>query len=207
MALDWDAIKIEYITTDTSLQKLADKYGCSKAQIGKVCAQGNWVEDRKQCVADVLTETVEQEVKRQSARLLKLMKATTKAIDVAMEALDDERQFHRYVVTEGIGDGCSLTSEKEFQKVDMKSLKELVGILKELTALARDFDNVPTPAQAEQQRLNQKRLEMEERKLSATVGADDDDEETGVALIPPVLEESENTPSVDSVDSSLGDGA
>ena len=48
---------------------------------------------------------------------------------------------------------------------------------------------------------------MEERKLSATVGADDDDEETGVALIPPVLEESENTPSVDSVDSSLWVGA
>ena len=112
------------------------------------------------------------------------MKATTKAIDVAMEALDDERQFHRYVVTEGVGDGCSLTSEKEFKKIDMKSLKELVGILKELTVLARDFDNVPTPAQAESQRIAGERLKLEQKKADR----EENDDRTITLVIPPELE-------------------
>ena len=44
MALNWEEIKLEYITTDTSLSKLAEKYHCTKAQIGKVCAKEKWVE-------------------------------------------------------------------------------------------------------------------------------------------------------------------
>ena len=33
---DWQAIKTEYITTDTSYRKLAQKYGISHVQIGNV---------------------------------------------------------------------------------------------------------------------------------------------------------------------------
>ena len=33
---DWQAIKTEYITTDTSYRKLAEKYGVSRVQIGTV---------------------------------------------------------------------------------------------------------------------------------------------------------------------------
>ena len=186
--LNWEEIKLEYITTDTSLSKLAKKHGCTKAQIGKVCAKEKWVEQRQQFVADVLSETLAHEVEVQSERLLKLMEATTRAIDVAMEALDVDRQFYRYVVTEGDGEGMSTVKEKQFQKLDTKALKDFVGILKDLTALSRDFDNVPTPAQEEQKRVNDARLKLEERRLATIVGDDDDDEETGIALIPPVKE-------------------
>ena len=185
--VDWQAIKTEYITTDTSLSKLAEKYGCSKAQIGKVCAKDGWVEARKQFVADVLSETVAHEVEAQSQRLIKLMEATTRAIDVAMEALDVDRQFYRYIVNEGVGEGMSRTHEKQFEKLDTKALKEFVGILKDLTALARDFDNAPTPGEAEARRINRRRLELEEKKIAALSG-DEEDAGTGIALIPPVIE-------------------
>lgn len=189
--LDWQAIKIEYITTDMSISKLAEKYGCPRSQIGKKCKQEAWVAQRRQFVDDVLTETVAHEVKKQSERLIRLMEATGRAIDVAMEALRDDRQFHRYVVTEATGPVTTVL-EKQFDKVDTKSLKELVGILKELTALARDFDNVPTPAQAEQRRINDARLKLEERKVASLLGDDSGDSETGVALIPPVIEEQDD---------------
>ena len=48
----------------------------------------------------------------------------------------------------------------------------------------RDFYNIPTPAQAEAQRIAAARLAMDERK--SAIGGDDDDDETGVIVLPPV---------------------
>ena len=56
---DWQAIKTEYITTDTSYRKLAEKYGVSRVQIGNVGAEEKWVELRRQYLDDTLTKTVD----------------------------------------------------------------------------------------------------------------------------------------------------
>lgn len=181
MALDWEAIKTEYITTDTSQSKLAAKYGCKRQQIGKKCRDEGWVAQRRQYVADVLAKTLEHEAGRQSARLIKLMDATGRAIDVALGALMDDEQFKRYVVTEEMG---NVVREKQFDKIDTKALKDVVGALKELTTLVRDFENIPTPAQRESQRIAAARLELERQK--AAQGFDDDNDETGVVMIPEV---------------------
>ena len=65
---DWQAIKTEYITTDTSYRKLAEKYGVSRVQIGNVGRDEGWVELRRQYLDETLTKTVdaisEQEVDR-----------------------------------------------------------------------------------------------------------------------------------------------
>lgn len=65
---DWQKIKTEYITTDTSYRKLAEKYDVSRVQIGNVGRDEGWVELRRQYLDDTLTKTVdaisEQEVDR-----------------------------------------------------------------------------------------------------------------------------------------------
>lgn len=163
MALDWEAIKTEYITTDISLSKLAKKHGCTKGQIGKTCAKQGWVAQRKQFAADVLSKTMDHEAAKQSARLIKLMDATGRAIDVALGALMDDEQFKRYVVTEEMG---NVVREKQFEKIDTKALKDVVGALKELTAMVRDFEDIPTPAQRESQRIAAERLKIEQQKAA-----------------------------------------
>ena len=55
---DWQAIKTEYITTDTSYRKLAEKYGVSRVQIGNVGKEENWVELRRQHLDRTVTKTV-----------------------------------------------------------------------------------------------------------------------------------------------------
>ena len=55
---DWQAIKTEYITTDTSYRKLAEKYGVSRVQIGNVGKEENWVELRRQHLDSIVTKTV-----------------------------------------------------------------------------------------------------------------------------------------------------
>lgn len=56
---DWKAIKTEYITTDTSYRKLAEKYGVSRIQIGNVGKKEGWVELRRQHLAKTLARTID----------------------------------------------------------------------------------------------------------------------------------------------------
>lgn len=56
--IDWSAIKTEYITTNTSYRKLAEKYGVSYVQIGNVGREEKWVELRKQHLNRTVTKTV-----------------------------------------------------------------------------------------------------------------------------------------------------
>lgn len=55
---DWQKIKTEYITTDTSYRKLAQKYGVSRVQIGNVGRDENWVELRRQHLDKTMTKAV-----------------------------------------------------------------------------------------------------------------------------------------------------
>ena len=44
--VDWDELKKEYITTDTSYRKLSEKYGVSQSTLRKVAAKEQWVQLR-----------------------------------------------------------------------------------------------------------------------------------------------------------------
>lgn len=164
MALDWEAIKTEYITTDTSLSKLAEKYGATKSLLAKKSTAEGWVEARKRYVNDLVAETIEKAKQQDVKRLSKLMDATGKLIDVAMRAIEDDDQFNRFIVSEGIGEGMSETSEKVFSKVDTKALKDTVAVLKDLTAMVRDFYDIPTAAQREQRDQARQRAEIEKKR-------------------------------------------
>jgi hypothetical protein len=70
---DWQKIKTEYITTDTSYRKLAQKYGVSHVQIGNVGKQENWVELRRQHLDKTLTKTMDTISKKQVDRAANLV--------------------------------------------------------------------------------------------------------------------------------------
>ena len=181
---DWQAIKTEYITTATSYRKLAKKYGVSHVQIANVGGKEGWVEQRKQYLSETLSKTLTKSSDKEAARLSNLMATTTKAIDVAAKAFEDEQQFNRYLVETGPKDNRE-TEERIFAKVDTRALKDLTAVLKDLTTLVRDFYNIPTPAQAEARRIAAERLALDQRK--SAFGSEDDDDETGVIILPPVL--------------------
>lgn len=170
--VDWKAIKTEYITTNKSLRDLTKEYDVGYTSLSLHSREEGWVEERKDYQAKCVLKATQKTCNKESDRLARLITATTKAIDVAMEAFEDDKQFNRYVVTEGLGMGISETSEKIFDKVDTKALKDLTGVLKDLTALMREYYNIPTPAQAEAQRIAAERLELEKRKVDADGGTD-----------------------------------
>lgn len=186
---DWKAIKTEYITTDISYRKLAQKYGIHYKAVSQKGKAEKWVELRAEYRAKTITKTIEKASDREADRLARLMDTTSRAIDVTVKAFEDAEQFNRYLVETGPKSNRQ-TVEKVFQKVDTKALKDLTSVLKDLTGLMRDFYDIPTPAQAEARRIAGERLELEKRK--SAVGMDDDDDETGVILLPPVKEVAED---------------
>jgi hypothetical protein len=70
---DWKAIKTEYITTDTSYRKLAEKYGVSRIQIGNVGKKEGWVELRRQHLAKTLARTIDAISNKQVDRAANLI--------------------------------------------------------------------------------------------------------------------------------------
>ena len=92
---DWQKIKTEYITTDTSYRKLAQKYDVSRVQIGNVGAQENWVELRRQHLDKTLTKAVdricEDKVDR-AARLNSVAELLLERVERLLES-DDKIAF------------------------------------------------------------------------------------------------------------------
>lgn len=209
MALDWEAIKTEYITTETSQSKLAKKYGVPRSTICKWCAREGWVEQRERYRAGVVQKTIERRAHEDSNQLMKLIDAAEKITGIAVGALDDESKLYTYMVerrekyeipvgsASGVpwvdGDPDTPVIEKQWvedreSKVpNTRALKDLSNIVREMTGLIRDFYNIPTPAQIEQKRINDQRLELERMKFNR--GEDDDDGETGVVILPEVQED------------------
>lgn len=165
--IDWNTVKTEYVTTRSTYSQLSEKYHVSIGNISKVSRREGWREQRKKFEQKVFTKTANKAAAKEANHLARLMDATNKAIGVAMEAFEDDKQFNRYIVTDGLGGGATETNERIFSKVDTKALKDLTGVLKDLTALMREYYNIPTPAQAEAQRIAAERLELDKRKVEA----------------------------------------
>ena len=86
---DWQAIKTEYITTDTSYRKLAQKYGVSTTQICNVGRDEGWVELREQHLNKTVAKAVNAIGTKQADRAARLQTVADKLL-TKVERLVDE---------------------------------------------------------------------------------------------------------------------
>lgn len=70
---DWQAIKTEYISGNTSYRKLAQKYGIDSAVIGRRAKSEEWVKLRQQHINETQTKTLNAISKKQAERTAKLI--------------------------------------------------------------------------------------------------------------------------------------
>ena len=85
---DWQAIKTEYITTDTSYRKLAQKYGVSTTQICNVGRDEKWVEQREQYLNKTTAKTLEIISEQEANRAAKIHSVADKLL-LKIEAMVD----------------------------------------------------------------------------------------------------------------------
>ena len=77
---DWQAIKTEYITTDTSYRKLAQKYGINVTTIAKTASAEGWVEERKQYANKTQAKTLEKISQQEANRAAKIHSVADKLL-------------------------------------------------------------------------------------------------------------------------------
>ena len=77
---DWQTIKTEYITTNTSYCKLAQKYGVSTTQICNVGKEEKWVEQREQFLNKTTAKTLEKISEQEANRAAKIHSVADKLL-------------------------------------------------------------------------------------------------------------------------------
>jgi hypothetical protein len=115
---DWQAIKTEYITTDTSYRKLAQKYGIHYKVISERGKDEKWVELRSQHKDKTLTKTLEKISQQEANRAAKIHSVADKLL-LKIEAMADRPDP---ITEKGLR---ALTAS-------VKDLKEILGVKSEL---------------------------------------------------------------------------
>jgi IS30 family transposase len=172
---DWTEIETMYIAGNMSQKELAESLNISYSTLSKMATENKWSAKRKKFREKTANKGLERAGARISRKLAKLAEGTERLIDVALKALGDEQQFYRYIVTDGMGEGVSVTKEEIFEKLDAKALKDVTAALRDLTAMRRDLFGIPTQSETVAQKIARERLELEKRKVEAELA----EKETG----------------------------
>ena len=155
---DWQKIKTEYITTETSYRKLAEKYGINHAVIGQRAKSEKWVELRRQHIDKTQTKTLNAIASSQASRAARLQTVADKLLTKVERLVDEGEEL--------------LT--------DTTVMRDIARVLKDL----KDIQMIRSDADMREQEARIKKLEAEAQQRNN----DDDDDETGVILMPPVKE-------------------
>ena len=90
---DWQKIKTEYITTETSYRKLAQKYGVNTTNIAKRASSEGWVEQRKQNANKTLSKTLNAISTKQAERTAKLIGVSDLLLDKVKSLLETSEEL------------------------------------------------------------------------------------------------------------------
>ena len=87
---DWQKIKTEYITTDTSYRKLAQKYGVDQATIARRAKKEDWVSNRQHHADKTQAKILTADTKNKADRAARLMNVADKLLRKVEQAVDQE---------------------------------------------------------------------------------------------------------------------
>ena len=86
---DWTKIKSEYLTTDTSYRKLAQKHGVNATTIAKRASKEGWQSQRQQQASKTLSKALAADSKRKADRLTRIQDATDRLLDKIEQAITE----------------------------------------------------------------------------------------------------------------------
>ena len=143
---DWLKIKTEYITTDTSYRKLAEKYGVPKNRIAEIGKKEGWSELRRQfrdkTVAKIMEKTSENEAKR-AAKVGDLADKLLVKLEKAIDELDLKVTTHK-IKTERANQETTVEFKvaEEGGTVDRAGLLQLTNALNKLQTIKGEITDL-----------------------------------------------------------------
>lgn len=148
--IDWNAVKIEYVTSNISYDKLAKKIGVSKRSIyGHGSAEG-WVKARKEYCRKITEGVIQNSVEEEIDRLQSLKTASSNLADYIAQKIREMIENDDGTVGE---------------------IKEYVTSLRNLVPTVRDLYNIETLNEIETRRIALERLELEKKRCDLDIAS------------------------------------
>ena len=176
---DWLKIKTEYITTDTSYRKLAEKYGVSYQAICARSQAEGWIALREQHRNRTLTKTLEkisEKKAKQAAKVGDLADKLLVKLEQAIDELDLKVTTHKIKTERG-----ATETTTEFKVAEEGGIVDRAG-LRQLTSALRELQTIKGEITDLERREREARIDALRR---SSMTADGDDDDTGIILLPP----------------------
>ena len=193
---DWQSIKTEYITTDTSYRKLAQKHGVSYQAICHRSKDEEWIALREQHMNKTVSKAIDKISSKKADKmariddladklLVKLEQAITE-LDLQLAKHTDKTKVIEYDNELRPDKPTKETIHEEEKLLEVKSIVDRQG-LKQIASALKDIKEVKMlkselDRQEQLAKIEKLRADAQQRNN------DDDDDETGVILMPPVKE-------------------
>ena len=151
---DWQKIKTEYITTDTSYRKLAQKHGVHYNAIANRAKQEDWISQRNRFCDRTVTKTVTAISNKQVDRAAKLISVADKLLCKVESLVEDHPEL----------------------LVSTQSIKNLSGVLKdikEVQMIRSEADLREQEARIAKLRREAEKEENQSRDVTITIAGGD----------------------------------
>lgn len=151
---DWQKIKTEYITTDTSYRKLAQKYGVHYNAVANRAKQEGWISQRNQFCDKTVTKTVDAISNKQVDRAANLISVADILLGKVKSLLETDAEVLN----------------------DTQSMKHISGVLKdikEIQMIRSDADMREQEARIANLRKQAEKEENQNRDVTITIEGGD----------------------------------
>lgn len=184
---DWTLIKCDYICNpDMSLRGLSKKYDIRFRTIADRSRSENWVHDKQVFQEQVYSKATTKLSTERADLVHELLELAVEILHILSNAVKDEKQFNRYIVTERLpnpkGPGTiTVTHEKIFNKLDLNAMLKATQTLQILL----DIFGYINPAEQSKLDLEREKLEFAKEQLAYKRDhADKIDCNVGIVLMP-----------------------
>ena len=149
---DWSKIKTEYITTDTSYRKLAQKYGLNQATIAQKAKAEDWVGKRKQQASTTQAKILEKDIAKKVDRATKLLDVSDLLLEKVRELISSDDKIY----------------------LDTQGMRHLSGVLKDLKEIQMIRSDADLREQEARIAKLQKEAQVEEidKEIKVTIEGD-----------------------------------
>lgn len=182
--IDWEKIRIDYITHNDGYKRLAKKHEISFSMLCKKAANEGWYKSKQEYRKKLIENAAQKISKKEALKLADLQMAADGMGALIKSVLSDTQQFKRHIVKEGVGSGESRVGERVFEKYDTRAIKDITTSIKDLTAAVRNLYGLLTEPERSAMDIAAARLVLDQKK--ANEGTPNDNN-TGVVQIADVI--------------------
>ncbi len=175
---EWEEIKTEYVTTDISYRKLAQKYGMAYGRLQTRGFNEKWQEEREAYKETLFKKSVDLICDEQAHRIARAIRIGDKMLEKVEQSLEEidmmlcrsTETIKGYEEIDGQGKEITRTTEtfdKKKVAIDRQGLKQLSAVLRDLREIGIFRSELDKKEQ--EARINKLRKDAEDEQVDKTI--------------------------------------